>query len=297
VLPSPPRHPERLAFLGTPAIAVPPLRALVASGRRVELVVSRPDTRRRRRGHDEPSPVKAAALELGLTVTDDIDELAAVAPDMAVVAAYGRIIPKRLLERVPMVNIHYSLLPRWRGAAPVERAILAGDRETGVCLMAVEEGLDTGGVHACRTVEIGAHEYAEELRDRLVDASVELLLQTLAHGIGPAQPQVGTPTYADKIEPADLLLDWSRSAVEVERVVRVGGAWTTFHGHRLKVWRARARADAEHALAPGQLDGVLIGTGQGLLELQEVQPEGKARRDAEAWVLGARPRPGDRLGS
>ncbi len=298
MLPSPPRHPERLAFVGTPAIAVPPLRALVESGRRVELVVSRPDTRRHRRGHDEPSPVKAAALELGLPVTDDIDELCTVSPDMAVVAAYGRIIPTRVLEQVPMMNIHYSLLPRWRGAAPVERAILAGDRETGVCLMAVEEGLDTGGVYVCRTVEIGEHEYADELRARLVDASVELLLQTLVDGIGPAQPQVGTPTYAEKIEPADLELDWSRPAVEVERVVRVGGAWTTFRDHRLKVWRAVARAgEAGRDLAPGQLDGVLVGTGAGLLELQEVQPEGKPRRDADAWVLGARPRPDDRLGS
>jgi len=299
VLPRPPEHPTRLVYLGTPALAVAPLRALHAAGHDVALVVSRPDTRRGRRGHDEPSPVKAAALELGLPVTDELRRVLDVGADLGVVAAYGRIIPTDVLERLPMVNLHYSLLPRWRGAAPVERAILAGDHETGVCLMTVEEGLDTGGVHARRVVPIGEHETADELRDRLVTASTELLLTTLASGIGPAEPQAGEPTYAAKIDPAELELDWMRPAVELERVVRVGGAWTTVGGKRLKVWRAQAARSGE--VAPGRVDAsagsVVVGAGGGTtLELLEVQPEGKPRREATTWARGAHLSPDASLG-
>ncbi len=131
-LPAPPVHPRRLAFLGTPSIAVPALEALVRGGHDVALVVSRADKRRGRRGSATPSPVKAAALDLGLAVTDSLSEVLETDVDLGVVAAYGRIVPRRVLEAVPMVNLHFSLLPRWRGAAPVERAILAGDAETGV---------------------------------------------------------------------------------------------------------------------------------------------------------------------
>ncbi len=161
-----------------------PLRALHAAGHDVALVISRRDARRSRRGHDAPSPVKAAAIELGLPVSDDLDDALGVGADLGVVAAYGRIIPAAILAELPMVNIHYSLLPRWRGAAPVERAILAGDAETGVCLMAVEEGLDTGGVFARRVVPIGPHESADDLRARLVDASTDVLLGALAGRAG-----------------------------------------------------------------------------------------------------------------
>jgi methionyl-tRNA formyltransferase len=266
------------------------LRALHDAGFEIALVVSRADARRGRRGHDAPSPVKAAAVELGLTVSDDLRDALDVGADLGVVAAYGRIIPTEVLQRLPMVNLHYSLLPRWRGAAPVERAILAGDRETGVCLMAVEEGLDTGGVYARRVVPIGARETADELRDRLVDASVDVLLTALQDGIGDATPQTGEPTYAAKIESNELALDWARPADLLERQVRVGGAWTTIAGKRLKVWRARPidRSD----LAAGQVvdagPGVFVGAGPGTaLQLLEVQPEGKARRDASAWVRGA----------
>ncbi len=142
----------RLAYLGTPDMAVPPLRALVEAGHDIALCVTRPDSRRGRGKEETPSPVKLAATELGLPVTHTMDDLTTVGVDLAVVVAYGRIIPVRLLEQIPMVNLHFSLLPRWRGAAPVERAILAGDRETGVCLMKVEEGLDTGPVYAVRRV-------------------------------------------------------------------------------------------------------------------------------------------------
>src|SRR5205085_5491799 len=140
----------KLAFLGTPEIAVPPLRALVADGHDVRLAVTRADKRRGRGGHLMPSPVKVAAQDLGLPVTDRVDDAIDAGADLGVVVAYGRLIKPHVLAALPMVNIHFSLLPRWRGAAPLERAILAGDSETGVCLMQLEEGLDTGPVYGCR---------------------------------------------------------------------------------------------------------------------------------------------------
>lgn len=287
MLPRPPRHPTRIVYLGTPELAVTPLRALHRAGHDVAMVVSRPDARRSRRGHDEPSPVKAAALELGLPVTDRLEDALEVGADLGVVAAYGRIIPVGTLERLPMVNLHYSLLPRWRGAAPVERAILAGDDETGVCLMAVEAGLDTGGVYAHVVLPIGPHETADELRGRLSEAGTTLLVDAMREGLGDPTPQVGEPTYADKIDTTELQLDWARPAIQLERVVRVGGAWTTFSGRRFKVWSATANPEGTH-LAPGALDGTVVGTGAGVLELIEVQPEGKARVAAVDWRRGVR---------
>ena len=157
----------RLAYLGTPDMAVPPLRALVEAGHDVALCVTRPDRRRGRGKEETPSPVKAAATELGIPVSHDMDDLTTAGVELAVVVAYGRIIPARLLEQIPMVNLHFSLLPRWRGAAPVERAILAGDRVTGVCLMKVEEGLDTGPVYAVRTVPARRRHHARRSPSRV----------------------------------------------------------------------------------------------------------------------------------
>jgi methionyl-tRNA formyltransferase len=268
------------------------LRALVAAGFDVALVVSQPDRKRGRGGGLSPSPVKAAALELGLPVSDRVDDVLAVGADLGVVVAFGRIIKPHVLDAVPMVNLHFSLLPRWRGAAPVERALLAGDDETGVAVMAVEEGLDTGGIYAEARVTIEPEETADELRDRLVGIGTELLVTTLSHGLGVPRPQVGEPTYAAKIDPAELELDWQRSAVELHRLVRLGRAWSTFRGKRLRVLAARL---ADAGLAPGQLDGLLVGTGAGALELVEVQPEGKGPQAAAAWRNGARPEPQERL--
>ncbi len=153
----------RLVFLGTPEAAVQPLRTLVRAGHDVALVVTRPDKRRGRGAALVPSPVKAAATELGLPVTDSLDDAVGVGAELGVVVAYGRIIPVAVLDRLPMVNLHFSLLPRWRGAAPVERAILEGDAETGVCLMAVEAGLDTGAIYAEVATAIDEDETADEL--------------------------------------------------------------------------------------------------------------------------------------
>lgn len=287
----------RIAYLGTPQMAVPPLEALHREGHEIALVVSNPDRRRGRGSATSPSPVKAAALDLGLPVTDDLDQVASVGAELGVVVAYGRIIPVRLLELLPMVNLHFSLLPRWRGAAPVERAILAGDTVTGVCLMDVAEGLDTGGIHDCTEVPIGLDTTAEQLRSALVAAGTDLLVRCLERGLGEARPQPEDGvTYAAKLTAEDRHLDWGRPAEELHRVVRVGGAWTTFREQRLKVVSARVAEEGPEGV-PGELvSGTLVRCGAGVLELVEVQPEGKAPMAAEAWANGARPA-GEHLGA
>jgi methionyl-tRNA formyltransferase len=284
-----PTHPRRLVFLGTPEFATTPLQALIEAGWDVALVVSQPDKRRGRGGGLMPSPVKRAALVLGLPVSDRVDDVLDTGADLGVVAAFGRLIKPHVLERLPLVNLHFSLLPRWRGAAPVERAILAGDERTGVDLMVIEEGLDTGGVYARAEVAIGPDETADELRARLTALGTELLLANLRDGLPEPTPQRGEPTYANKIDPAELRIDWRRPAVEIHRLVRIGGAWTTHRGHRLKVWRT--------ALAPAGQGDVAVPAGDGTIQLVEVQPEGRRRMSARAWANGVHWGPGDRVGT
>ena len=292
----------RLAYLGTPDLAVPPLRALAEAGHDLVLCVTRPDRRRGRGAHVTPSPVKEAATALGVTVTHDMDDVAAAGVELAVVVAYGRIIPARLLARVPMVNLHFSLLPRWRGAAPVERAILAGDHETGVCLMKVEEGLDTGPVYAVRSLPLDDDVTLASLRERLVALGSGLLVDSLATGVsGLPQPvpQQGEATIADKVTKEDLHLDWAEQAVRLKRVVRLGRAWTTFRGKRLTVLEAEvgeAPGDAG-MLPPGTLRGSAVATGEGTLVLRQVQPESRSPMSADEWLRGARPGSGERLGT
>lgn len=285
----------RLAFLGTPEVAGGTLRALVAAGYDVRLVVTRPDTRRGRGPEASPSPVKQAARQLGLQVAHKAADVITSGAELGVVVAYGRLVKPDVLAKVPMVNMHFSLLPRWRGAAPVERAILAGDRETGVCLMQLEESLDTGPVYVRATTPIGPEETADELRLRLGQIGTELLLKTLSVGLGAPEPQVGEPTYAAKIAPGELQLDFAQTAESCNRVVRVGRAWTTWRGKRLLVHRARVLPE-ERELSPGQIQGNKVGTAEGALELVVLQPEGKPSMGAEAWARGARPQPGERLG-
>lgn len=268
---------------------MPPLQALVEEGHEVALVVTQPDRRRARGGDLLPTPVKAAALEAGLLVSDRVDDVLATGAELGVVVAFGRLVKPHVLAELPMVNVHFSLLPRWRGAAPVERAILAGDRETGVCLMGLEEGLDTGPVYRRARLTIGQEETADELRDRLVVVGTRLLVEGLADGLGPGEPQVGEVTYAAKLDPDELCLDWSRPAEELERVVRLGRAWTTFRSRRLKVLRACA-----HEITGS---GVAVPTGSSPMELRVVQPEGRGPMPAEAWARGVRWQEGDRLGS
>jgi len=271
------------------------LRALVHAGHDVALVVTRPDKKRGRGSALQPSPVKAVAQELGLTVTHRVDDVIDAGAELGVVVAYGRLIKPHVLDVLPMVNLHFSLLPRWRGAAPVERAILAGDGVTGVCVMALEEGLDTGPVYACEERAIGDDEMLDEVRSALTATGTRMLVDLLASGLPEPRPQVGEPTYAAKIEPEEHHLDWARSALELRRVVRLGSAWTTFRGRRLRVLRVRLSPRAD--LSPGDLDPATLqaGTGDGALELIAVQPEGKGSQSAISWRNGARLQPGERF--
>ena len=287
----------RLVFLGSPADAVVPLRALVEAGHTVDLVLTQPDRRRGRGGGHDPSPVKQAASELGLPVLtpararEAIGDVAAAGAELGVVVAFGQLLPPAFLDTLPhgFVNLHYSLLPRWRGAAPVERAILAGDTETGVCLMRIEEGLDTGGIYASVSTPIEADETAGELRGRLTALGTRLLLEHLP-GVPDTQPvpQEGEPTYAEKITVDEFRIDGSRPAVDAARVVRAGnprpGAWMVVGGKRVKVWRARpepGEGQPRVVRRPGELV-----TADGILRLDEVQPEGKPRMTGQAWMAG-----------
>jgi methionyl-tRNA formyltransferase len=290
---------SRLVFFGTPEVAAHTLRALVESGHDVALVVTAPDRRRARRASASPTPVKTVATGLGIPVTERVEEAVGAAASLGVVVAFGRIVAPDVLARLPMVNLHFSLLPRWRGAAPVERAILAGDPTTGVCVMALEAGLDTGPVYDRREVAIGDAETAAELRARLGGIGTALLLEMLDRpgGLPEPVPQSGEPTYAAKLTPDELRLDFSRSAVECARVVRAGRAWTTYRGRRLLVVAARPFADAEAPGPPGWLAGSGVATGAGVLELVEVQSEGRGPLPFAAWAAGARPGPAEVLGA
>ncbi len=278
-------------------MAVGPLRALVAAGHDVALVVSQPDRKRGRGGALVPSPVKAAATEFGLPTSDTVDDAIGTGASLGVVVAYGRLIRPHVLAAMPMVNIHFSLLPRWRGAAPVERALLAGDAITGVSVMALEEGLDTGPVYADEEVAISPDDTADDLRATLSERGTATLLRLLDEGLPPPRPQVGEPTYAAKLAPAEHQLDWRRAAVDLHRVVRVGQAWTTFRGSRLKVHRTRLVGDPP-VPPPGVVDPVtlVVGAGEGGLQLVEVQPEGRPVQSAGAWRNGARLGPEELLG-
>lgn len=270
-----------LVFFGTPQAAVGPLEALIAAGFDIPLVVTQPDRRRGRGAATAPSPVKRVALDHGIEVaTSDrareaIDPIRATGAERGVVVAFGQLLPPALLDAFPrgLVNLHYSLLPRWRGAAPVERAILAGDTETGVCVMDVEPTLDTGAVYAREVVPIGADETAGELHARLSVIGAALLVTTL-QGIDTIEPapQTGQSSYADKLTVDEFRLDVRRPAAELLRQVRAGnprpGAWLDVEGARLKVWRAH---EANGRFVP-----------------DEVQPEGRKTMPYAAWKAGHR---------
>ena len=292
---TPPRW--RVVYFGTPEVAVAPLQALCHAGHGVALVVTRPPKRRGRRQEPTPSPVADAAADLGLAVTCDLDDALRVEADLGIVVAYGEHIPDEVLEQRRTVNLHFSLLPRWRGAAPVERAILGGDAEAGVCLMDVASEIDAGAVYRRVSTEIGLYETADELRARLCDLGIGLLLDALSEGFGDPVPQAGETTWAGKISPSELRIDWSAPAEQVLRLVRVGGAWTTFRGRRLKVLEASGRASPVPPGAPGTIgltltqgegSAVEVATGLGSVELVTVQSEGRSATPARDWFNGAR---------
>jgi methionyl-tRNA formyltransferase len=292
-LPLPPSDPDdirRVAFLGTPQIAVPTLVALCDAGYEVPLVVSGADKRRGRGRDTSPTPVKVVALERGLAVVTAVDELLEVHHtnpiDLAVVVAFGKIIRPNVLAEIPMVNIHFSALPRWRGAAPVERAILEGDTTTAIAIMTVSEGLDEGDVWAQVPVPIDPSATVESLWNEMSVQGAQLLIDLMARGFLTHEPQVGEVRHAHKLTSEDLRLDWNRPASELHRIVRVGDAWTTLDGGRFKI---HAAAIVDSVLPPGEIEDGVVGTSDGGIELITVQPAGKPRMAAEAWANGARP--------
>lgn len=281
----------RLVFLGTPEAAVVSLEALLAAGHDVALVVTRPDRKRGRGGELSPSPVKRAALEHGVPVTHRLADVADVGAERGVVVAYGAIIPATLLDVLPMLNVHFSLLPRWRGAAPVQRAILAGDQETGVSIISLEPSLDTGPVHLERRVTIG-DDTADELTRRLAETGAEALVEVLAsrdlldHPIA----QSGESTYASKIEPDEYRLSPTMTSEMASRTVRLGRAYFVMDGKRVVVDAARMTSEV---LEPGWVaeehGEVLLGLQGGSLALAFVRPEGRATMAARSWWGGLRP--------
>lgn len=289
----------RIVYFGTPLESVPPLLALCAAGHEIAFVVTQPDRKRGRGGALVASPVKRAALDSGLRVLtprragEVAEEVAASGAEAGIVVAFGQLLPEALLDATPLgfVNVHFSKLPRWRGAAPVERAILAGDTETGVDIMRMEVGLDTGPILAEVVTPIGDHETSGELGARLVAIGSELLVATLPR-LAESVPRVqtGEPTYASKLSVEEFRLNPNRPAAELARQVRAGnprpGAWCMANGQRLKILRAAAMDSSPPV---GLIDAAaVIGTVEGGLQLLDVQPEGKPTMEATAWRNGRR---------
>lgn len=295
----------RVLFAGTPAVAVPSLDALVAAGFDVVAVLTRPDAPLGRKRVLTPSPVAARAADLGIEVihaakvdADVTARIAAAAPDVAAIVAYGGLIPRAALD-VPVhgwINLHFSLLPAWRGAAPVQRALIAGDDVTGAVTFRLEEGLDTGPVYGTLTESVGPEDTAGELLERLSHSGAVLLAQTLSAvdaGKAAAVPQQGDVTLAPKLTLEDGRLDWQLPALALSRrsrgVTPEPGAWTMLDGQRIKLEPVRLRPEAA-ALPPGHLalDGkaVLVGTGSHPVELTRVQPAGKKMMAAADWARG-----------
>jgi methionyl-tRNA formyltransferase len=296
----------RIAFAGTPQFAVPTLEALVASGADVDLVLTQPDRPAGRGRQVAASPVKLAAAARGLRIAQPqtLREGSALAdlgqpPDLLVVVAYGLLLPPEMLAwpRFGCVNLHASLLPRWRGAAPIQHALLARDATTGVSLMRIERGLDTGAVYLTRSTPIGARETAGELHDRLSALSAELLADALpgllAGELSPTPQQESLATHAPKIAKVDAALDWRRGALELDARVRAFDPWPVAEtrlddGTRLRVWRA-APLDAEATAPPGSVvaagaAGIDVATGAGILRLVRVQPTSGRVMDASAYL-------------
>ena len=288
----------KIVFMGTPEFSVPVLDALHLH-HEIVAVYCQPPRPAGRGKADRPSPVQARAEALGLPVrhpvslrnAEAVAEFAALGADVAVVVAYGLILPQAVLDapRLGCLNIHASLLPRWRGAAPIHRAIMAGDHETGVCIMQMEAGLDTGPVLLRETVRIGAEETTADLHDRLCILGARLIVEALERLPLPAVPQpTEGVTYAAKIDKAEARVDWSRPAVEVDRLIRglspFPGAWTQVNGERVKLLRSRL---AEGQGAPGQvMYGFTVACGDGAVEITEAQREGKRQMPATEILRG-----------
>jgi methionyl-tRNA formyltransferase len=307
----------RLLFAGTPDVAVPSLELLLASDHEVVAVLTRPDARAGRGRRVSRSPVAERADAAGVPVLrprsprepEFLEQLADLAVDCAPVVAYGALVPEAALglPRFGWVNLHFSLLPAWRGAAPVQHAVMAGDEVTGASTFRLEAGLDTGPVYGVVTEPIAPRDTSGDLLARLAVSGARLLVATLdgiAAGTLEPEPQPAEGvSLAPRIEPADARVDWSLPAHVVDRRVRgvtpAPGAWTTWRGDRLRLGPVEP-LPSSLGLTPGELSvgttGVLVGTGRGAVRLGEVQPAGKRMLPAADWARGARPAPGERLG-
>lgn len=307
----------KIVFAGTPEFAAVALKALHDAGQDIALVLTQPDRPAGRGMRLKPSPVKTLALQLDLPVhqPESLKSEAARRPiaeagcDVMVVAAYGLLLPQSVLDlpRLGCVNIHASLLPRWRGAAPIQRAILAGDRETGITLMQMEAGLDTGPILARAALAIEPEETAGSLHDRLAALGareIVALLPRLAAGEVTPEPQDDRlAVYAEKIGKEEARIDWQRPATEIQRQVRAfnphPGAWTVLHGQVLKLWQVRCCSGRGR---PGEVlqasrAGIVVACGEGVLQVLELQKAGGRRVDAAAFLAGHGLSPGVVLGS
>lgn len=300
----------RIVFMGTPEFSVPPLEALHAAGHEIVCVYTQPPRPAGRGKRPRPSPVQQRAEALGLPVRHPVslkdaaaqEDFAALQADIAVVVAYGLILPQAVLDapRHGCLNIHASLLPRWRGAAPIHRAIMAGDSETGVCIMQMEAGLDTGPVLECARTPIGPEDTTATLHDRLAGMGANLVVDGLGRlgDLTPVpQPDEGV-TYAAKIDKAEARIDWTCPAEEVDRLIRglspFPGAWFERAGQRIKVLQS---ALAEGQGPPGTVldDGLTVACSDGAVRLTRLQRSGKAAQDVETFQRGAQIAAGSRL--
>ncbi|GAA3316361.1 methionyl-tRNA formyltransferase [Arthrobacter ramosus] len=295
----------RVLFAGTPAVAVPSLDALIAAGFEIVAVLTRPDAPTGRKRILTPSPVAARAAELGIDIihASKVDagttgRIASYEPDVAAIVAYGGLVPKAALgvPRHGWINLHFSLLPAWRGAAPVQRSVIAGDDITGAATFLLEEGLDTGPVFGTLTETVRPEDTSGDLLERLSRSGAILLTQTLSaveSGKAAPQPQQGEVSLAPKLTLDDGRLDWTQPALAINRrsrgVTPEPGAWTMLRGQRVKLETVALRPDIRD-LAPGQVrvDGknVLVGTGSHAVQLGQIQPAGKKMMPSADWARG-----------
>ncbi|HUO44166.1 MAG TPA: methionyl-tRNA formyltransferase [Burkholderiales bacterium] len=303
----------KLIFAGTPAFAATALEALLAAGHDIVLVLTRPDRPAGRGLAPQPGAVKQLALARGLplaqpaTLKDAAVELQlrAVDAEAMVVAAYGLILPPAVLAipRRGCLNIHASLLPRWRGAAPIQRALLAGDAATGITIMQMDEGLDTGAILLQEKIAIGDDDTARTLHDRLAALGAQSIVRALAAFPAPRAQDDAQATYADKIRKEEAVIDWTQPAQRIARQVRAfnpaPAANTTLDGRRFKLWRAHqvAAAGAPGAVLAADAAGIVVACGDGALAVEELQREGGRALAAGAFLAGFELRPGARFGT
>jgi methionyl-tRNA formyltransferase len=296
----------KIIFAGTPDFSVAPLQALLESKHQVIAVYTQPDRPAGRGRALKPSPVKAAALEAGITVFQpknfrdeaDLQVLEALQADVMIVVAYGLILPQRVLDapRYGCLNIHASLLPRWRGAAPIQRAIQAGDAQTGVTIMQMEAGLDTGPMLNIESIDIGPEETGGQLHDRLAPLGAKALMKTLdmllADQLNPQVQDDALANYAHKLEKSEAEIDWSQSAIELERMVRAFNPWpvayTRLGDKTLRIWQVQVpdlpQSGAAGSVLATSSEGIDVATGAGVLRISQLQPQGKRVMSARDFL-------------